>query len=157
MKNNAAQDKAFKITLIYFVIGCAWILFSDRFGMLSFPKGNQVLYYSIAKGTIYVFITSVLIYYLTYLPLKEALDGKEALSRVNAELKNANELYKKLNQDYADKQAFLKSLMDSIPDFVFYKDTNGVYLSCNAAFASFAGKKEQDIAGHTDRELFPPS
>lgn len=155
MGNNAAQGKALKITILYFVIGCAWILFSDKLVQLSFSGQNQVLYYSIAKGILYVLVSSILIYGLTYPTLKEALDGKEALSKANAELKKTNELYKKLNQDYSKKQALLKSLIDSIPDLVFYKDTSSVYLGCNAAFASFAGKQEQEIIGQTDRELFP--
>jgi len=155
MKNSAAQDKSLKITVIYFVIGCAWIFFSDKFVQLSFSEQSLVLFYSIAKGFLYVFATSILIYALTYPALKEVLDGKEALQKANAELNKSNELFKKLCQDYNEKQALLKSLIDTIPDLTFYKDKNGVYLGCNAAFESFAGKVEQDIIGHTDRDLFP--
>jgi len=50
MKNSAAQDKSLKITVIYFVIGCAWIFFSDKFVQLSFSEQSLVLFYSIAKG-----------------------------------------------------------------------------------------------------------
>lgn len=155
MEHNIAQGKALKITIVYFIIGCAWILFSDKLVQLSFSGQNQVLYYSIAKGILYVFVTSILIYGMTYPTLKEALDWKEALSKANVELQKANESYKELNQDYSEKQALLKSLIDSIPDLIFYKNTSSVYLGCNAAFASFAGKQEQEIVGHTDRELFP--
>lgn len=155
MKNNTAQSKAFKVTISYFFIGCAWILFSDRFALLNFFGHDQVFYYSIAKGTLYVLVTSIIIYCLTYLPLKEALEGKEALVIANAELEKANELYIWLNKDYDNNQTLLKSLINSIPDMVFYKDINSVYLGCNSAFASFAGKNEQDILGHTDWELFP--
>lgn len=55
-----------------------------------------MLYYSIAKGILYVLVTSILIYALIYPTLKEALDGKEALSKANAQLQKTNELYKKL-------------------------------------------------------------
>lgn len=75
--------------------------------------------------------------------------------KANMELKESNEQYKKLYQEYSKKQALLeKSLIDSIPDLVFYKDTNSVYMGCNAAFAKFAGKQRQDIIGLTDRNLF---
>lgn len=154
MKNSVAQGKSLKITAIYFAIGCAWIFFSDKFVQLSFSEQSLVLFYSIAKGCLYVFATSILIYTLTYSALKEVLDGKEALQKANAELNKSNELIKKLCQDYNQKQALLKSLIDTIPDLIFYKDTNGVYLGCNVAFESFAGKQEQDIIGHTDRDLF---
>lgn len=155
MKNSAAQGKSLKIAVIYFVIGCAWIFFSDKFVQLSFSEQSLVLFYSIAKGFLYVFATSILIYALTYPALKEVLDGKEALQKTNAELNKSNELFKNLCQDYNEEQALLKSLIDTIPDLIFYKDTNSVYLGCNAAFESFAGKQEQDIIGHTDRDLFP--
>ena len=154
MKKNSAQSKALKITVPYFLIGCAWILFSDRLVQVSFTEQSQVFYYSIVKGILYVLITSFLIYGLTYPTLKEALDGREALKKANMELKESNEQYKKLYQEYSKKQALLKSLIDSIPDLVFYKDTNSVYMGCNAAFAKFAGKQEQDIIGLTDRNLF---
>lgn len=153
-ENNTAQRKAFKITILYFIIGCTWISFSDKFVQLSFSVHNQVVYYSIVKGILYVFVSSILIYCLTYLQLKKTLEEKEALSRAETELEKTNELYKWLNQDYDNNQTLLKSLIDSIPDLVFYKDINSVYLGCNSAFESFARKKEQDIIGHTDWELF---
>jgi diguanylate cyclase (GGDEF)-like protein/PAS domain S-box-containing protein len=156
MRNKTAQGKSLKITILYFIIGCAWILLSDKLVQLNFSGQNQVLFYSMAKGILYVIVTSILIYGLTYPPLKEALDGKEALRKANVELLKTNELYKELNQDYSKKQALLQSLVDSIPDLIFYKDTNSVYLGCNKAFESFAGKLEQDIVGRTDRDLFPP-
>lgn len=157
MKKKIAQSKAFKITITYFIIGCVWILFSDKFIQLSFSGYNQAIYYSIVKGIVYVLVTSIMIYCLTYLPLREALEGKEALIKANAELEKTNESYKCLNKNYDNNQILLKSLLDSIPDLVFYKDINGVYLGCNSAFTSFAGKEEQDIIGHTDRELFSAS
>jgi len=46
------------------------------------------------------------------------------------------------------------ALLDSIPDIIFYKDKNGVYLGCNQALAEFVGKKRIDIIGKTDYDLF---
>jgi len=154
MKNYAARNKSLRITVIYFVIGCAWIFLSDRFVQLSFSNQSLVHFYSIVKGLLYVLVTSVLIFGLTYPTLKEALDGKEALKKSNAELEKSNELYKELIQDYNEEQALIKSLIDTIPDLIFYKNTNGVYLGCNAAFELFVGKPKQDIIGHTDKDLF---
>lgn len=156
MKNYDARNRSLKITILYFIFGCAWILFSDKLVQLSFPEQTKVFLFSIVKGLVYVFITSVLFYSLIYPTLKETLDGKEALAKANEELKKSNELYKELYQDYRQKQALLKSLIDSVPDLIFYKDTNGVYLGCNSAFESFTGKLEKDIVGHTDIDLFPP-
>ncbi len=53
------------------------------------------------------------------------------------------------------ESALLTSLVDSIPDLIFYKDVAGVYLGCNTAFAQFAGRPVDDIVGKTDFDLFP--
>lgn len=57
--------------------------------------------------------------------------------------------------EQAKAQALLVSLLDSIPDLIFYKDVNGVYLGCNTAFEKFCGRTKKEIVGQTDLELFP--
>lgn len=54
-----------------------------------------------------------------------------------------------------EQQGLLRTLIDSIPDLIFYKNTEGVYLGCNKAFAAFAGRAGADVAGCTDFDLFP--
>jgi PAS domain S-box-containing protein len=54
-----------------------------------------------------------------------------------------------------EKQGLLRTLIDAIPDLIFYKNTEGVYLGCNKSFAEFVGKTKPDITGCTDFELFP--
>jgi len=52
------------------------------------------------------------------------------------------------------QSSLITSLLDSIPDIIFFKDTAGVYLGCNPPFAEFVGKSRQDIVGNTDIGLF---
>jgi PAS domain S-box-containing protein len=52
------------------------------------------------------------------------------------------------------QSGLISSLLDSIPDIVFFKDLNGVYLGCNPSFAEFAGRARAEIVGRTDYELF---
>jgi PAS domain S-box-containing protein len=47
----------------------------------------------------------------------------------------------------------LRTLIDSIPDLVWLKDVNGVYLSCNYKFERFFGAKEEEIFGKTDYDF----
>ncbi|HKZ16501.1 MAG TPA: PAS domain S-box protein, partial [Geobacteraceae bacterium] len=61
---------------------------------------------------------------------------------------------KKAVIDLQRERAFLRSLIDSIPDLIFYKDRSSVYLGCNRAFEEFAGKREAEITGKTDLDLF---
>jgi len=61
---------------------------------------------------------------------------------------------KEAEQALAHQKALLASLIDSIPDMVFYKDLDGVYLGCNPAFAEFAGRPPGEVVGSTDHDLF---
>lgn len=70
------------------------------------------------------------------------------------ELKRSEERYKKLYGEFERKEALLKSLINSIPDLIFYKDINSVYIGCNKAFEEFVGMPEKDIIGYNDFELF---
>lgn len=53
-----------------------------------------------------------------------------------------------------EKQALLEALIDSIPDLIFYKSINGVYMGCNKAFERYAGKPKNEVIGKTDFDLF---
>ena len=57
-------------------------------------------------------------------------------------------------QERARQSAMISLLLNSIPDLVFYKDTEGIYLGCNPKFAEFVGKSMDDITGKTDFDLF---
>ena len=52
------------------------------------------------------------------------------------------------------QQSMIHSLLDSIPDLIFFKDKEGRYLGCNPSFCRFVGRARQDIVGHTDYDLF---
>ncbi len=49
----------------------------------------------------------------------------------------------------------LRSVINAIPEFIFYKDKNGVFLGCNKAFEGFLGRSEQEIVGSTGFDLMP--
>ena len=48
---------------------------------------------------------------------------------------------------------YLRCLLRSIPDLVWLKDLNGVYLMCNSSFERFYGARESDIVGKTDYDF----
>ena len=50
--------------------------------------------------------------------------------------------------------ALLRSLIDSIPDLIFYKDADAVYLGCNRAFAEYVGRTPAEVVGLRDDDLF---
>lgn len=61
---------------------------------------------------------------------------------------------KQIEGELRYQATLLSSLLDSIPDIVFFKDRNGVYLGCNPPFAEFAGSSRDRIVGKTDYDLF---
>ena len=47
----------------------------------------------------------------------------------------------------------LKAIFENIPDLVWIKDVNGVFMSCNKRFEEFFGAKEKDIVNKTDYDF----
>ena len=47
-----------------------------------------------------------------------------------------------------------KSLLDSIPDLIFFKDIDGIYLGCNLPFSILVNRPLEYIIGKTDYDLF---
>jgi PAS domain S-box-containing protein len=50
---------------------------------------------------------------------------------------------------------FLRLLLDTIPNPIFFKDAQGVYLGCNKAFEDFLGVTRQEIVGKIVYDLSP--
>jgi len=49
----------------------------------------------------------------------------------------------------------LQSVLNTIPDIMFYKDTEGRFLGCNHALEKLLGRSEKEIIGKTDFDLLP--
>lgn len=58
-------------------------------------------------------------------------------------------------EETAAHYAFLQTIIDAIPNPIFYKDANGLYMGCNSAFTSFFGKKQHEIIGQSLLDLMP--
>ena len=54
---------------------------------------------------------------------------------------------KRAEQAVGEHEQFHQAIIDGIPIPVFFKDTNGVYLGCNEAFAAFVGMPRKKIIG----------
>jgi len=75
------------------------------------------------------------------------------------ELKQQNKLFQQeiYEREYIEdmlreKEEFLRLVINNIPQLVFWKDINGVYLGCNKVFEKFFAV---DIIGKTDFDLIP--
>lgn len=52
-----------------------------------------------------------------------------------------------------NEHQFMKTLIGTLPDMVWMKDTQGHYLTCNPEFERFIGARESCIIGKTDYDL----
>ena len=62
--------------------------------------------------------------------------------------------HKRAENEIKRQSAFINSLIDSIPDVIFYKDKEGVYLGCNPASIALIGKPKEEIIGKTNYDFF---
>ncbi|TVR81987.1 MAG: PAS domain S-box protein [Rhodospirillales bacterium] len=58
--------------------------------------------------------------------------------------------------DLQQQLAFSRTLIDTVPIPMFFKDLDGRYRICNQAFARLAGLPTKDIIGHTVHDLLLP-
>jgi len=80
------------------------------------------------------------------------LDLYDQKHQLESEINERGRIQKSLEQS----NFLLNTLLQSIPDIVFYKSPSGNYIGCNRTFESYFGLKEEQIKGKSDKDLFPP-
>jgi len=65
------------------------------------------------------------------------------------------EVLLKREESIKEETNFLENLLEAIPNPVFYKDKNHVYLGGNKAFADYLGIEKHEIAGKTVYDVAP--
>ncbi len=80
---------------------------------------------------------------------------KDLVEERTVELIKAKEKAEKAEKASMQQRDFLHTLMETLPTPLFYKDTEGRYTGCNAAFASYLGKPKSAIIGKTVFEMAP--
>ena len=58
-----------------------------------------------------------------------------------------------LSIELFEKSSFLRLLMDTLPDYVWIKRPDGVFITCNKSFEILAGYTESEIIGKTDYDF----
>ncbi|WP_263771209.1 PAS domain S-box protein [Propionivibrio soli] len=72
------------------------------------------------------------------------------LTEVSAELANERARNEQHARRLSDAHSERQALIHVLPDLVWLKDADGVYLACNNRFERFFGAPERDIVGKTD-------
>ncbi len=81
---------------------------------------------------------------------------EELVGERTAELIKAKERAEKAVNAYRLQHDFFHTLVETIPNPLFYKDKEGRYTGCNAAFENYLGKPRSAIIGKTVFEMAPP-
>ena len=63
---------------------------------------------------------------------------------------------KQAEEALRESEAFLKTLIDAIPNPIFFKDKHGKYLGFNKAFEEFFGETKERLTGKSVFEINPP-
>lgn len=75
------------------------------------------------------------------------------LARRNKTLAKAHKSVESAYTLLEQERVFLKSLINTLPDLIFLKNDEGVYLACNTTFEQLYGKPESEIIGKTDYDF----
>ncbi|WP_019614348.1 sensor domain-containing diguanylate cyclase [Psychromonas ossibalaenae] len=59
------------------------------------------------------------------------------------------------NRELKSNLSFLKSLMEALPNPIFYKDNLGLYRFCNNAFLDYIGYTQDQVIGHSVYDVAP--
>lgn len=113
-------------------------LAQDPIVIFSYGYGLEYVY---LHGVMVAIETIVLVYIIQHSTQQfvKNIQGKEALEAEN----------EKIILEFSH----LKSLIRTLPDVIWLKDTKGIYLACNPRFEQFFGASEKDIIGKTDYDF----
>ncbi|WP_188738209.1 EAL domain-containing protein [Shewanella inventionis] len=100
----------------------------------------------------YTIVTTISPTLLTVFTAMSFLLGLLLKHRIDSQ-KLAQELLRH-KQLLETEKNLLQNIIDGIPDFIFYKSTEGKYLGCNKAFANELTLTIDQIKNRTDNELF---
>ncbi len=62
---------------------------------------------------------------------------------------------KQIQSALSERLDFIQTLINAVPNPIFYKDANGVYLGCNRAYEEFLQLKAADLVGKTAYDIAP--
>jgi two-component system, cell cycle sensor histidine kinase and response regulator CckA len=122
-----------RIVAVYVLLSGLWIAFSDVLLLRIVSDPQLITEFSIAKGFLFIAVTAVFLY---------TLISRYAAQRDRSEM------------NLRENRAMIAHILDTIPQSVFWKDHESVYLGCNRVFARAAGlEKPEQILGKTDFDL----
>ena len=78
-----------------------------------------------------------------------------ALSEKNLQLEAENARHEETRWQLRNSLSIQKAILDTIPDIVWVKDSDGRFLTMNDAFAKASGRTKEELIGRTDFDFWP--
>jgi len=88
-----------------------------------------------------------------YVIIEDITEGSLSLRMVQ---QKRNEMILR-NNELIRREEFITTLLNTIPDPVFYKDASGRYIGCNSEFEKFTGYSKTDFCGKSPGSIFSVS
>ncbi len=126
--------------LLLHLAAMAWV------GLLPPAQRTQVLG-QVALPFLFVFPLVSMLLGLLLRQQEQRVDDERSLRESQARLLEAITEAKALSDALARERGFLATLIATIPDLVWLKDREGVYLACNPPFERLLGLPEEKIKG----------
>lgn len=120
--------KAGRIALSFFLFGTAWILVSDILSARIFNNVRDVVQFAIIKGLIYVLLSTLLIFSLSYKNIKQIIQNvaqKEEIAQQNEYLAYHDYLTGLYNRRFYEEEFQRRVTGNEFPIGVFLGDIDG--------------------------------
>ena len=134
---------AAKISLIYLVVGCLWILLSDRLLFRWLFPGREALWVSVLKGLGFIGVTAGMIYHLIRRDMQAIQQSQQALA-------DRERQYRALFDEMNEGFALLEVIADETGRPVDFQ-----FREVNRAFEKLTRRSRQSVVGQRVRDVLP--
>jgi PAS domain S-box-containing protein len=87
--------------------------------------------------------------------LRTKISGNDELAKLGESINRMLETLETSQEQLRRREREATTLLDSMPDYAFLKDLNGVYITANLNFCNVVGVARPDLTGLTDFDLYP--
>ncbi|MDD2335559.1 MAG: response regulator [Geobacteraceae bacterium] len=119
------------------------VLFSNTFILAAFSLTGMYMCYTMEQSMRSGFL------------LRRTVEERnDQIEESNSELEKEILVRKQAETALTEQMEFLHTLLDTIPNPIFYTNGNGYYSGCNKAYETFFGKKKEDVTGQPVHDLY---